>query len=302
MRKITSFSGLLIILCLGFNACNPKPDTKKDSADSFSFVFMTDIHLQPERSAPLGLMQAIDSVNMLHPDFVLTGGDLIMDALGAREERADSLYQLYVSVMKKLTVPVYNTVGNHENLGWENPKLVKPENPLFGRGMFKKYLGEPYYTFEHKGWKFFVLCSAQQTSEGYTGAIDTTQMNWIKQELANTDSGMPLAISIHIPLVSVYNQMEEASTSPMQAGLITSNGKDVLDLFIHHNLRLVLQGHLHYLESIRVRNITFITGGAVSSAWWGGRNKGLEEGFLYLKLAGNDVQWRYVDYGWEPKP
>ena len=59
------------------------------SDDEFTFVFMTDIHLQSEKHAVDGFLQAIDSVNELNPDFVITGGDLIMDALGQPYRRAD---------------------------------------------------------------------------------------------------------------------------------------------------------------------------------------------------------------------
>lgn len=50
-----------------------------DSAQSsFEFVFMTDIHIRPDMNAPKGFQMAIDAVNQLNPDFVLTGysGDM----------------------------------------------------------------------------------------------------------------------------------------------------------------------------------------------------------------------------------
>ena len=83
--------GLLLL-----NSCNnQKKDEHAEGDDNFTFVFMTDIHLQPERNAIEGFNQAIDSVNKLNPDFVITGGDLIMDALGQSFERSDSLYNFY---------------------------------------------------------------------------------------------------------------------------------------------------------------------------------------------------------------
>jgi len=67
-------------------------------------------------------------------------------------------------------------------------------------------------------------------------------------------------------------------------------------------LKLVLQGHLHYLEDINVANkIHFITGGAVSASWWNGPRGPVEEGFLLLRIKGEDIEWEYVDYGWEVK-
>jgi predicted phosphodiesterase len=79
------------------------------------------------------------------------------------------------------------------------------------------------------------------------------------------------------------------------------NGKDVLDLFRNHNLKLVLQGHLHTVEDINIDGIHFITGGAVSAGWWNGPNREFQEGYVLVTTGKNDFTWRYVDYGWEVK-
>jgi len=47
-----------------------------DKQSSFSFVFCTDIHVQPERRAVEGFTQAIDTINKLQPAFVVTGGTI----------------------------------------------------------------------------------------------------------------------------------------------------------------------------------------------------------------------------------
>jgi len=41
-------------------------------------VFMTDVHVAPERHATEGFLQAIDTINKLAPDFVISGGDNIL--------------------------------------------------------------------------------------------------------------------------------------------------------------------------------------------------------------------------------
>ena len=62
--------------------CTSKSDTPDgNQEDAFSFAFLTDIHLQPEKHAVEGFRLAIDTINKLNPDFVLTGGDLVMDVL-----------------------------------------------------------------------------------------------------------------------------------------------------------------------------------------------------------------------------
>ena len=96
------FSLLLLIVALFvFSNCASQP-VQKSQSDKFSFVFMTDIHVQPELKAGEGFKQAIDSINSIKPNFVITGGDLIMDALGVGFPRADSLFNLYDSLAKNI--------------------------------------------------------------------------------------------------------------------------------------------------------------------------------------------------------
>ena len=74
LKKIFS---VVIAISLSLTSCS-----KNSKQDTFTFVFMTDIHLTTERNAVPGFLQAIKAVNDLQRDFVITGGDLIMDALG----------------------------------------------------------------------------------------------------------------------------------------------------------------------------------------------------------------------------
>ncbi|MBS0011027.1 MAG: hypothetical protein KFF49_06440, partial [Bacteroidales bacterium] len=108
--KIKSLACVVFIIATFFvSSCT---DTGKEigaGENAFSFAFLTDIHLQPERNAPAGFRQAIDTVNMLNPDFVIMGGDQIMDALGQTESRSDSLYDMYIEMSGLLNMPVYNT-------------------------------------------------------------------------------------------------------------------------------------------------------------------------------------------------
>ena len=268
--------------------------------EGFSFAFMTDIHLQPESNAPEGFKQAIDYVNELKPDFVITGGDLIMDALGQKYSRADSLYNLYEEVSQDFDMPVYNTMGNHEIYGIYESANASPTHPEYGEKMFEKRIADLYYSFDHKGWKFMILNSIEDTRKsGYIGQIDDKQIEWIKEELEKTDKTQPIVLSTHIPFFTAFMQKYYGSTRANDSSLVIFNAKDVVDLFQDHNLKLVLQGHLHTVEDIYIDGIHFITGGAVSARWWSGANRGFEEGFVMVKVKGEEFGWEYVDYGWE---
>src|SRR5690606_18257414 len=59
---------------LGFNRSNGGAAHINQSNQAFEFAFLTDIHIRPDRGAPDGFQMAIDKVNTMNPDFVITGG------------------------------------------------------------------------------------------------------------------------------------------------------------------------------------------------------------------------------------
>lgn len=292
-----SLTSVFMTLILILQSCSEKKEK-----EHFSFVFMTDIHLTYERNAIPGFRKAIEKINEAKPDFVITGGDLIMDALGQRYTFADSLYNLYTETVKGIKAPVYNAMGNHEIYGIYSRSGADPLHPEFGEKMFEKRIGRSYYSFEHKGWKFFILNSVEDTGkDGYMGFIDPVQTEWIREELGKTDTLTPVVIATHIPFITVNSQIYNYSTAANDSGLVVVNSRDILKLFSHHNLKLVLQGHLHMVEDIYIDGVRFLTGGAVSANWWRGPYRGDEEGFVQVNISGKDFSWKYIDYGWEVK-
>ncbi len=289
---------LNVILMLGFllslTAC--------DNSDSFSFVFMTDIHVQPERRGNEGFAAAIGRVNQLAPDFVITGGDLIMDALGQTQGRADSLYTMYTTLAHNFNMPVYNTLGNHEVFGLYEESGISPQHPQYGRGMYLEAMEyeNTYYSFDVNNWHFIVLDGIGFTPERrYYGFIDSLQLDWLENDLKNVDPQTPIVISTHIPFVSVYGQFVNGATYGMGRGEVIVNAHDVLKKFENHNLKLVLQGHLHEVEHIEFKGTHFITGGAVCGQWWQGPRDGFPEGFVVVEVKGDDFDWRYETFGWK---
>lgn len=304
MKKAGLLFILLFLGVLFFISCtNHTENGSIESDDNFTFVFMTDIHLQPERNAIKGFNQAIDSVNKINPDFVITGGDLIMDALGQSFERSDSLYNLYNEAQDRFNMPVYNTMGNHEIFGIYKESGVSKIHPEYNEKMFEKRIGKRYFSFDHKGWHFMILDGIEDTGESkYIGKIDSLQMEWIKSDLDKIDKTTPIVVSIHIPFITAETQLAKGSLEPNRATTVITNSKDVLALFEDYKLKLALQGHLHLLEDIYARGTHFITGGAVSSKWWGGAYNGMEEGFLVVTIKGEEIDWEYFDFGWEVEP
>ena len=288
----------VFLIFFGFGSYCQRAPT--ESIQEFFFAFLADIHIQPELNAVEGYHKAIKAVNELAPDFVITGGDLIMDALGVSYERAEMLYDLYIESTEQFDMPVYNTIGNHDVFGLSVKSGIDPGHPEFYKNLYRKKLGKTYYSFDHLGWHFMVLDSIGKTAgRTYFGTVDAEQMAWIADDLQTITQDTPIVVCTHMPFISVIRQLREGSTVANSEGWVIVNSKEVLELFQDYNLKLVLQGHLHSVEEIKVGGITFLTAGAVSADWWEGPFHGLEEGFVLIEVRNDNFGWKYIDFGWE---
>lgn len=291
---------VIVLTAVYLMSCQKPENRETKNNDHFSFVFMTDSHVMPERNATEGLLQAIDTINKLAPDFVLTGGDNIMDALGQTYGRSDSLYRLWDETIKNLKMPVYNTMGNHEVFGLYEKSGIDTTHEEYGKKLYENRMAKRYHSFDHKNWHFIVLDGIGFTDDRqYYGYIDSVQIEWLKQDLEKIGKETPVVVSTHIPLLSVGAQVQVGPNEGLGRGSVVTNADVVRKILEQYNVKLVLQGHLHILEEIYYNGIRYITAGAVSSNWWNGARNGMEEGFVKVDVSDNDFKWEYVDFGWE---
>ncbi len=271
----------------------------------FRFAHLTDLHLKPEDGAEQGVLKAVAAVNALDPapDFVITGGDLVFDVLEVDFERADMLFKLYRKCIGQLDCPVYHGIGNHDILGWYPESDVAESHPEYGKKMFANRLGDgsTWRSFDHKGWHFVLLDSIEydEDSEDYLGMICEEQMAWLEDDLAGVDSNTPIAVMTHIAFVSIVEQLRSGANVALNKKIGVTNSLEVLELFEGKRLQLVLQGHLHRDEQLRLEGRKFVMSGAISGEWWKGPHLDTQEGFGVFDVDGADVHYRYHDYGWE---
>ncbi len=122
-----------------------------ESNKDFEFAFLTDIHIRPDRGAPVGFQMAIDKVNCMDHDFVITGGDLVYDVMRGQFDQSDRLFKLYEEMSKGFQMPVYNCIGNHDLFGIYEESPEGSDHPDYKYGMWERYFGDTYYAFDHKG-------------------------------------------------------------------------------------------------------------------------------------------------------
>ena len=279
----------------------------KTASNHFRFVYMSDIHVQPELGGAEGLEAAIQAVNALRPkpDFVITGGDMIKDASRQSFGRSDSLYKLYMELKTHFEMPVYHTIGNHDVFALYASSHVDTTHPEHGKKMFMNRLGEgrTYRSFDYQNWHFIQLDPIFMTPERkYYGKIDSVQMEWLKQDLQSIDKERPIVITTHIPFYTMLYQYENGPAAPMNKTRVINNANEISKLFEDYNLKLVMQGHLHIREDLFFRNVHYITNGAVSGDRWKGPYLGFPEGFTVVDVNGNDFEYTFQTFGWDAGP
>jgi 3',5'-cyclic AMP phosphodiesterase CpdA len=255
----------------------------------FSFAFFTDLHLNSNTETKCfeGLAQATRHAKAERVDFVMTGGDNVdMDAYKAEQlPKAKEMFRKYKHQVDSSGMRWHYAIGNHDRYWHYEGKD--------GAGLFESVFGKSYYSFEHKGWRFIVLNSTQICNGKY--CIDDEQKSWLNKVLAQTAKNQPIVVVSHVPFLSLYYPVLEGYYTDADT---FANQKAIFDMFGSHNLKLVLQGHQHLYEEIKVKGVQFITAGAISANWWGGVFHGTQEGYLKVNVDGDAFTWDYLDYGW----
>ena len=269
-------------------------------AGSLKLGFFTDVHTRLEWDTPVALAQAAGAINARKPELIIGGGDYITDGFQSSAETVEPRWDAYFKMHDALEAPVHPVIGNHDLVA------ARPEDGTEAspdpRAIFRARFGieNTYRSWDAEGYHFILLDSIQVSDDDlkYHGMIGPEELDWLKADLARVSPGMPIVMATHLPLLTGFYQATEGSTFAAPANRVLVNNREVLKLFEHHNLILVLQGHLHVNEMLRWRNTMFITGGAICAKWWRGPWQGTEEGFGLVTLRGNQVDWEYVDYGW----
>jgi 3',5'-cyclic-AMP phosphodiesterase len=269
--------------------------------EPFTFLFVTDAHLQPELNGVVGTDMAFKKARAVKADFAINGGDHVFDSLAVPKQRALTLFDLYDKTEQDLGVKVYHTIGNHDVLGIYPASGIAQDDPLYGKKLFEQRLGKLYYSFDHKGHHFIVLDSIGITQDrAYEGRIDAAQLQWLAADLAALPSGTPVIVSVHIPLVTAFGAYTpEQTVAPTHHSLSVANANQVLDLFAGHNVLGVLQGHTHINETVLWKGVPYITSGAVCGNWWHGTRLGTPEGFTVVTVANNKLTTHYEPSGFQ---
>src|SRR5438067_1285434 len=279
----------------------------------FRFAHLTDMHVKPESGAPEGYAKALQSLAKVDPppQFIITGGDHVMDALEKPRDRVNLQWDVYDKVFRENTkLKSYPVIGNHDVWGWMAKENWDAESG-FGKAVYleRMQLPKSYYSFDSGAWHFIVLDNISRREKAYFGQLDDEQTEWLKGELAAHAGKKPVCVLSHIPLVAICalffgygNGKTPKEFWRVGDNMMHHNVKPLLKILAAGNVKLCISGHVHLLDRVNYLGMSFICDGAVSGNWWGGPFQEVSEGYGIFDLFDDGTfEHQYVTYGWEAR-
>ena len=199
--------GLVLLLHPGATADDPvrtdredaRPLTAPDGEAMWQFAIMGDRTGGPAEGIRV-LARAVNEINLVEPDLVMTVGDLIQ----GYNSRVEWLIQAkqFQDTMNRLSRPWYPVAGNHD-IYWRGPDRPDGEH----ESDYEQHFGPLWYWFEHKGCAFVILYSDEgdpktgrkNFSDPACQRFTERQLQWLDGVLENTASLEKVFVFLHHP-------------------------------------------------------------------------------------------------------
>ncbi|MGH6680102.1 MAG: metallophosphoesterase family protein, partial [Bradyrhizobium sp.] len=202
-------------------------------AEQFQFAIVSD---RTGGHRPGIFSRAVQLLNLLQPEFVLSVGDLVEGY--TTPEQARSQWKEFQGYVGKLQMPFFYAPGNHDVL---TPNMAKVWQEKFGRR---------YYHFVYKNVLFLVLNAYDgpevdvRGGKQFKDSFSKEQLGYVKQVLADNASVRWTVVALHPPL---WAQRNVAETGWLEVEkLLAGRNYTVFCGHIHHFRKFVRQGMNYY--------------------------------------------------------
>lgn len=265
-------------------------------AKKIRFAHITDIHVKPGIIPETGMAKVLHHVQALSPkvNFIINGGDMIMDALDADKQSTQTQWDLFKSILQKENkLPVYHAIGNHDIWGWFLKNDKPDSDKLYGKSWAIETLElkNSYYSFAKGNWHFIILDSVQlNPAGGYIGKLDTEQLDWLQQELKNVPANKFICIVSHIPILSIcaglfFDKTEANGDLLIKRNLMHTDFLAMKKIFSQYpNIKTCISGHIHLQDEVEYLGIKYFCNGAVSGNWWKGSFQEFAPAYAVMEL------------------
>jgi len=275
---------------------------------SLKIAWISDVHVKPTEIAEAGMRKALRHINNLNAslEFIINGGDSIMDAMAADKAKTQSQWDVWHKVMNEENkLPIYHCIGNHDAWGWQLKDESAKSDPLYDKNWVVKEhkMSNRFYSFTKDRWHFIVLDSAHENNGGYIAKIDDPQFAWLENELKSVSRDQHICIISHIPIVSFCSTMfieknEANGDFKTSRALLHTDVRKVKALFRqYNNIRVCLSGHIHLVDEVDYLGIKYYCNGAISGNWWNGAFQEFEPAYALFDFNNDGtVERQMVTY------
>jgi hypothetical protein len=166
--------------------------------------------------------RAVEQLNLLQPEFVLSVGDLVEGYTGDRDKIA-AQWKEFQDFTSRLQMPFFYVVGNHDIA---NATMEKAWQDKFGRR---------YYHFVYKDVLFLILCTEDPAG---SANLSPEQIAFAKRALEENKNVRWTIVSLH---------------RPVWTGNVEKNGWGEIEKLLAGRNYTVFVGHEHHYQKF-VRN------------------------------------------------
>jgi len=300
----------------------PKPD--------FWFMALSDTHVtahtEPWRTEELFLpagaerswkdvhqmnigrfIKVIEQANASKPDFVMHLGDITTSHPQRPSWDTECLNSQ--KLIATLKMPVHLCAGNHDtgnklSLNLPNwPQTAGDPRKSFyvsddNMALYRKYFGEPYYSFDHKASHFIVLLE-HVFGSGWN--VEKEEWDWLEADLAAHKDARHIFMFFHTP---IYWVDPVKDLGPGNYEIIDEGPRArLLGLINKYGVRAVFTGHTHHNITNQYGNtgLFTVTSTAFARNSWqlytdlgGGNRDPAHAGYLVVRVYGDNVVVNFV--------
>jgi predicted phosphodiesterase len=213
-----------------FNGPHPWSDKPVlDDPARFQIAIMTD---RTGGHRPGVWMEAVRSVNLLRPDFVMSVGDLIE---GYTEDAAqiEAEWKEFLGFIDQMQMRFFFVAGNHDLT-----------NPLMHK-IWREHFGPEWYSFDYRGVHFICLCS-----EDPNFRIGDKQLAWFEADLKKSAAARWTLVFLHKPLWFISERYRSF-------GMQDITNWPAVEKLLHGRRHTVFAGHTHHYAQFHRNGATY---------------------------------------------